>query len=178
MVLVSSGFDAVEGHPTPLGGYNLSAKCKSGLHTARGRARSRRFHGQLCSASRASFLVTTEGNSPFYVSPKAGQCWQPQEQRAGSRPSGPGGPRPGGRARAQLGARPARRSPPGARFPVLLRVDAALLFPLFPDVVPRSGGETDPKIHGEERAKNRFTSESEGRRETGPDYVPTSEGWH
>lgn len=28
MVLVSSGFDAVEGHPAPLGGYNLSAKCK------------------------------------------------------------------------------------------------------------------------------------------------------
>ncbi|XP_021103088.1 histone deacetylase 4 isoform X3 [Heterocephalus glaber] len=27
MVLVSSGFDAVEGHPTPLGGYNLSARC-------------------------------------------------------------------------------------------------------------------------------------------------------
>ncbi|XP_016059119.1 PREDICTED: histone deacetylase 4 [Miniopterus natalensis] len=27
MVLVSAGFDAVEGHPTPLGGYNLSAKC-------------------------------------------------------------------------------------------------------------------------------------------------------
>nr|XP_040124074.1 histone deacetylase 4 isoform X2 [Ictidomys tridecemlineatus] len=27
MVLVSSGFDAVEGHPTPLGGYTLSAKC-------------------------------------------------------------------------------------------------------------------------------------------------------
>ncbi|XP_036925209.1 histone deacetylase 4 isoform X2 [Sturnira hondurensis] len=27
MVLVSSGFDAVEGHPTPLGGYSLSAKC-------------------------------------------------------------------------------------------------------------------------------------------------------
>uniref|UniRef100_A0A8C5JQA4 Histone deacetylase n=1 Tax=Junco hyemalis TaxID=40217 RepID=A0A8C5JQA4_JUNHY len=31
VVLVSSGFDAVEGHPTPLGGYNLSAKCKWGL---------------------------------------------------------------------------------------------------------------------------------------------------
>lgn len=31
VVLVSAGFDAVEGHPTPLGGYNLSAKCKSGL---------------------------------------------------------------------------------------------------------------------------------------------------
>uniref|UniRef100_A0A452R5Q4 Histone deacetylase n=1 Tax=Ursus americanus TaxID=9643 RepID=A0A452R5Q4_URSAM len=31
VVLVSSGFDAVEGHPTPLGGYNLSAKCKSGF---------------------------------------------------------------------------------------------------------------------------------------------------
>lgn len=28
VVLVSSGFDAVEGHPTPLGGYHLSAKCK------------------------------------------------------------------------------------------------------------------------------------------------------
>lgn len=28
VVLVSSGFDAVEGHPAPLGGYNLSAKCK------------------------------------------------------------------------------------------------------------------------------------------------------
>ncbi|XP_077011718.1 histone deacetylase 4 isoform X5 [Tamandua tetradactyla] len=27
VVLVSSGFDAVEGHPTPLGGYTLSAKC-------------------------------------------------------------------------------------------------------------------------------------------------------
>ncbi|XP_039179394.1 histone deacetylase 4 isoform X3 [Crotalus tigris] len=27
VVLVSSGFDAVEGHPAPLGGYNLSAKC-------------------------------------------------------------------------------------------------------------------------------------------------------
>uniref|UniRef100_A0A670YJM1 Histone deacetylase n=1 Tax=Pseudonaja textilis TaxID=8673 RepID=A0A670YJM1_PSETE len=27
IVLVSSGFDAVEGHPAPLGGYNLSAKC-------------------------------------------------------------------------------------------------------------------------------------------------------
>ncbi|XP_077169453.1 histone deacetylase 4 isoform X4 [Paroedura picta] len=27
VVLVSSGFDAVEGHPAPLGGYNVSAKC-------------------------------------------------------------------------------------------------------------------------------------------------------
>lgn len=34
VVLVSSGFDAVEGHPTPLGGYNLSAKCKLGLQMA------------------------------------------------------------------------------------------------------------------------------------------------
>lgn len=31
VVLVSAGFDAVEGHPTPLGGYRLSAKCKLGL---------------------------------------------------------------------------------------------------------------------------------------------------
>lgn len=34
VVLVSSGFDAVEGHPTPLGGYNLSAKCKLGSQMA------------------------------------------------------------------------------------------------------------------------------------------------
>ncbi|PIO38101.1 hypothetical protein AB205_0063270 [Aquarana catesbeiana] len=27
VVLVSAGFDAVEGHPSPLGGYNVSAKC-------------------------------------------------------------------------------------------------------------------------------------------------------
>lgn len=29
IVLVSSGFDAVEGHPPPLGGYNLTSKCES-----------------------------------------------------------------------------------------------------------------------------------------------------
>ena len=28
IVLVSSGFDAVEGHPPPLGGYTLTSKCK------------------------------------------------------------------------------------------------------------------------------------------------------
>lgn len=28
VVLVSSGFDAVEGHPPPLGGYRLTAKCE------------------------------------------------------------------------------------------------------------------------------------------------------
>lgn len=28
IVLVSSGFDAVEGHPPPLGGYALTAKCE------------------------------------------------------------------------------------------------------------------------------------------------------
>lgn len=28
VVLVSSGFDAVEGHQPPLGGYKLTAKCK------------------------------------------------------------------------------------------------------------------------------------------------------
>ncbi|XP_036175717.1 histone deacetylase 4 isoform X1 [Myotis myotis] len=33
MVLVSAGFDAVEGHPTPLGGYNLSAKYQTGSQT-------------------------------------------------------------------------------------------------------------------------------------------------
>lgn len=27
VVLVSSGFDAAEGHSTPLGGYNVTAKC-------------------------------------------------------------------------------------------------------------------------------------------------------
>lgn len=29
VVLVSAGFDAVEGHQSPLGGYNVSAKCSS-----------------------------------------------------------------------------------------------------------------------------------------------------
>lgn len=28
VVLVSSGFDAVDGHASPLGGYKLTAKCK------------------------------------------------------------------------------------------------------------------------------------------------------
>lgn len=28
IVLVSSGFDAVEGHPPPLGGYILTSKCE------------------------------------------------------------------------------------------------------------------------------------------------------
>lgn len=28
VVLVSSGFDAVEGHPAPLGGYKVTAKCR------------------------------------------------------------------------------------------------------------------------------------------------------
>lgn len=45
VVLVSSGFDAVEGHPTPLGGYNLSAKCKLGLRVARCQMRS--VHSRL-----------------------------------------------------------------------------------------------------------------------------------
>lgn len=30
IVLVSSGFDAVEGHPPPLGGYTLTSKCEYG----------------------------------------------------------------------------------------------------------------------------------------------------
>lgn len=28
MVLVSAGFDALEGHTPPLGGYKVTAKCK------------------------------------------------------------------------------------------------------------------------------------------------------
>lgn len=28
LVLVSAGFDAAEGHPAPLGGYRVSARCK------------------------------------------------------------------------------------------------------------------------------------------------------
>lgn len=31
LVLVSAGFDAAEGHPAPLGGYHVSAKCKGYL---------------------------------------------------------------------------------------------------------------------------------------------------
>ena len=36
VVLVSSGFDAVEGHAPPLGGYRLTAKCKPWLSSRRG----------------------------------------------------------------------------------------------------------------------------------------------
>lgn len=31
VVLVSSGFDAAEGHPAPLGGYKVTAKCRKFL---------------------------------------------------------------------------------------------------------------------------------------------------
>lgn len=59
MVLVSSGFDAVEGHPTPLGGYNLSAKCESACGST-----------GPCSASQAH--PHDGGRTLFlYVSPKA-----------------------------------------------------------------------------------------------------------
>lgn len=34
VVLVSAGFDAVEGHQSPLGGYNVSAKCECGASAA------------------------------------------------------------------------------------------------------------------------------------------------
>lgn len=33
LVLVSAGFDAVEGHTPPLGGYKLTSKCKRRLFT-------------------------------------------------------------------------------------------------------------------------------------------------
>lgn len=32
MVLVSAGFDALEGHTPPLGGYKVTAKCKYFFH--------------------------------------------------------------------------------------------------------------------------------------------------
>lgn len=35
VVLVSAGFDAADGHPPPLGGYKVSAKCKE-VEAARG----------------------------------------------------------------------------------------------------------------------------------------------
>lgn len=35
VVLVSAGFDAVEGHQSPLGGYNVSAKCEHLIWTSR-----------------------------------------------------------------------------------------------------------------------------------------------
>lgn len=52
VVLVSAGFDAVEGHPTPLGGYNLSAKCKSGFQELKGTCC---LCGQLCCVSHLPF---------------------------------------------------------------------------------------------------------------------------
>lgn len=35
VVLVSAGFDAVEGHLSPLGGYSVTAKCEYGGRLAR-----------------------------------------------------------------------------------------------------------------------------------------------
>lgn len=56
VVLVSSGFDAVDGHASPLGGYKLTAKCKPGapLH-------------QKAEKSRTSI--------------KSVRCWTPNEER-------------------------------------------------------------------------------------------------
>lgn len=36
LVLVSAGFDAVEGHLSPLGGYSVTAKCEWGPGVSRG----------------------------------------------------------------------------------------------------------------------------------------------
>lgn len=36
LVLVSAGFDAVEGHLSPLGGYSVTAKCEWGLGVSQG----------------------------------------------------------------------------------------------------------------------------------------------
>lgn len=36
VVLVSAGFDAADGHPPPLGGYKVSAKCKASSVTESG----------------------------------------------------------------------------------------------------------------------------------------------
>lgn len=41
VVLVSAGFDAVEGHQSPLGGYSVTAKCECG-------ACRREAHSSLC----------------------------------------------------------------------------------------------------------------------------------
>lgn len=129
VVLVSSGFDAVEGHPTPLGGYNLSAKCKSGSRGARGHTWTPLLRGQLCPASWASSLVATEGNMPVYISPKA--VLAAPRTRVGSRPGGPGGVR-----RPALEAMLVLSWSPRAGLPALLRADAVLPAPLVPAVAP------------------------------------------
>jgi histone deacetylase 4/5 len=36
VVLVSAGFDAVEGHLSPLGGYSVTARCESAGHLREG----------------------------------------------------------------------------------------------------------------------------------------------
>uniref|UniRef100_A0A673AEY1 Histone deacetylase n=1 Tax=Sphaeramia orbicularis TaxID=375764 RepID=A0A673AEY1_9TELE len=62
VVLVSAGFDAVEGHQSPLGGYNVSAKCES----------STGYHGDhRCTWSEWLWLVTVGGVS--YVTGVCGQ---------------------------------------------------------------------------------------------------------
>lgn len=57
LVLVSAGFDAAEGHPAPLGGYHVSAKCKeSPQPRGRGREWGQAGSGGTAQAGLAVFL--------------------------------------------------------------------------------------------------------------------------
>lgn len=79
VVLVSSGFDAVEGHPTPLGGYNLSAKCKWGLQVAQWGLRCPReqVSGVLC----PDVPLSGSGKTLSMLHLPGAQSWHPQRTR-------------------------------------------------------------------------------------------------
>ena len=73
LVLVSAGFDAAEGHPAPLGGYHVSAKCKEGPQPrGRGREWGQAGSGGTAQAGLASFLWGEEGDGKEQYSQNRG----------------------------------------------------------------------------------------------------------
>ncbi|OWK16826.1 HDAC7 [Cervus elaphus hippelaphus] len=61
LVLVSAGFDAAEGHPPPLGGYHVSAKCKEDPDSGGGKVMQAGLgQGQHCPSQEGGFGYMTQ----------------------------------------------------------------------------------------------------------------------
>lgn len=70
LVLVSAGFDAAEGHPPPLGGYHVSAKCKEGPDSGGGKVMKAGLgQGQRCPSQEGG-----DSGWPRAVSVGRGSC--------------------------------------------------------------------------------------------------------
>lgn len=61
LVLVSAGFDAAEGHPAPLGGYHVSAKCKEGPAQGVGQGMGARLEGEALLKCRGRWQWPAQG---------------------------------------------------------------------------------------------------------------------